>query len=72
VTIGQRYLRSIVSIEKLPPVNPRYPGNARRRLTLTCGHVVERSHIHRERIRCTICVTNERETALEKQATRIR
>lgn len=70
MTTGQRYLRAILSVEKLAPVNPKYPGNARRRLTLTCWHVVERSHIHRERIRCTVCEDAERETALEKQSQR--
>lgn len=47
--------RKVVSDDRLPPSDPKYPGNARRRLTLSCGHVVERSHVHVVRARCDEC-----------------
>ncbi len=51
-------LRAIVRVELLPPKDPRYPGNARRRLTLSCGHEVVRSHVsgRHGRARCDVCV----------------
>lgn len=53
-------VRSVEAVvEVLPPVDPRYPGNARRRLRLSCGHVVERSHLTRSRARCEACEREE-------------
>lgn len=53
-------LRSVVSETKLPPRNPKYPGNARRRLTLSCGHTVERAHVRGILVRCDTCEDQKR------------